>query len=261
MNILDTSVGDFCMTSPQVAPAGHSLMSDTVKHSCRILLRDTFLRSFLRLLFLWGTLWKDDTLHRFMSYATGSRVAMEKLPEGIKNRMSGRWVHHGPEGWQLHLVRFQRLCWSMFCLSLSARRDVLLVAEAHLASAILRACFIGNRFPQEDLILPKWLSHTRASSKSASLESLTRASSKSAVQGCLTRVSDKCGSCLPQKVPDNTKQCQKNEVNKTVGHGTLRQGMHTAEGSSSRNLRFVSLGRSSVAAHGQAVRQQRPRVV
>ena len=142
-------------------------------------------------------------------------------------------------GWQLHLVRFQRLCWSMFCLSLSARRDVLLVAEAHLASAILRACFIGNRFPQEGLILLKWLSHTRASSKSASLESLTRASSKSALQGCLTRVSDKCGSCLPQKMPDKTKQCQKNEVNKTVGHGTLRQGMHTAGGSSSRNLRFV----------------------
>jgi hypothetical protein len=98
MNILDTSVGHFCMTSPQVAPAGHSLMSDTVKHSCRILFGDTFLRSFLRLLFLWGTLWRDDTLHRVMSYANGARVAMEKLPEGIKNRMSGRWVHHGPGG-------------------------------------------------------------------------------------------------------------------------------------------------------------------
>ena len=160
------------------------------------------------------------------------------LKESKAEWVAGEYIM-GRGGWQLHLVRFQRLCWSMFCLSLSARRDVLLVAEAHLASAILRACFIGNRFPQEGLILLKWLSHTRASSKSASLESLTRASSKSALQGCLTRVSDKCGSCLPQKMPDKTKQCQKNEVNKTVGHGTLRQGMHTAGGSSSRNLRFV----------------------
>ena len=56
VNILDTSVGDSCMTSPEVTPPGHSPVSDTVEHSCGIFLQDTFLRPFLRLLFLWGTL-------------------------------------------------------------------------------------------------------------------------------------------------------------------------------------------------------------